>query len=89
MKTYKDLSYLIGTEVTINRDIREDQKESGFYREPDRIIVENEYPDTILLRIEYPEHSFRRMITKAAMFCGDERIRLHGWALTGKAVREQ
>lgn len=87
MTEYKDLSYLVGKTVTVSRNLNDRQIDSGDFFEPDRITVIAEYPKTILLKIDYGRNSFRRMITKAAMYCGDERISYNGHLLTGREVR--
>ena len=79
---YRDLSYLIGEEVEMMMPAHD----KDFNFEPDRIVVENEYPKTLLIRKYYRGTSYLRMVTKAAMYCADVQIRHGIKLLTGKEV---
>lgn len=86
MTTYKDLSFLEGREAEILTDIRKDVEEAGFSFAPLRVEIVKDYPKTLLIRKYYRHGSYQRMITKAAMYCGDFRIICEGKLLTGKEV---
>lgn len=86
MTTFKDLSHLEGREVEILVDIRKDMEE-GFFP-PERVEIIRDYPKTLLIRKEYTHGSYQRMVMKAAMYCGDIRIRCGAKLLTGKEVVE-
>lgn len=83
---YKNLSYLIGEEVEVGRPLRECQENSGYYRDPDKVVVIAEYPKTILVTVWYGKEHFNRMVSKSAMYCGDERIKYGLKWLVGKEV---
>lgn len=84
MTTFKDLSHLEGREAEILTDIRKDMEE-GFFQ-PKRVEIIKDYPKTLLIRKYYTHGSYQRMVLKAAMYCGDIRIRCGDKLLTGKEV---
>lgn len=67
--TYRDLSWLIGEEV----EVRIFNLTQGYI--PNRVVVVEEYPDTILIELTFDHGKYRRMISKAKLYCGDVYIK--------------
>lgn len=82
---YRDFSFLVGESLTLHEQIEKRCEES--YVKPERIVMLADYPKTILIRKDYKFGSYRRMVTKAAMYCGDVHLSWKNVALKGREVR--
>lgn len=79
---YRNLGWLVGEEV----DVRIANLTQGGV--PNRAVVINEYPDTILLELTFDHGKYRRMISKAQLYCGSIMIKHKesGRQITGSEV---
>lgn len=81
---YKDLSWMVGDEF----DVQTHGLTQGYM--PESVVMIAEYPDTILLELVFQHGTYKRMIGKNLLVCGDIFLRhkATGIILTGSEVME-